>query len=149
MCRRNVVFIFVLATLLSCQDDSTSAAVSAASETGRWYQNSQVVTGQTVFSRHCSACHGSEAQGSTDNWRQRLADGSFPPPPLNGTAHAWHHPLSVLLQTIDQGGAQWGGKMPAFGSVLSEQDKLAAIAYFQSFWNDENYSQWLLMGGEQ
>lgn len=149
MNRPIVVLVVVLATLPSCQDDSPSVAVTTSSETGRWYDSSQVVTGQAVFSRHCSACHGSEAQGSTDNWRQRLADGSFPPPPLNGTAHAWHHPLSVLLQTIDQGGAQWGGKMPAFSSILSAQDKLAAIAYFQSFWTDENYSQWLLMGGEE
>jgi len=87
------------------------------------------------------------ARGLVADWRQKLDDDSFPPPPLNGSAHAWHHPRSVLLQVIDNGGAEFGGKMPAFASILDSQQKLAAIAYIQSLWDDETYAKWLLMGG--
>lgn len=114
---------------------------------GRWYTAAQVETGARVFQQHCAQCHGEQAQGLSSDWRKTLADGSFPPPPLNGTAHAWHHPRSVLLQVVNQGGAEFGGKMPAFADVLEEEQKLAAIAFFQNYWTDETYAQWLQMGG--
>ena len=81
------------------------------------------------------------------NWRKTLADGSYPPPPLNGTAHARHHPLSLLLRTIRKGGAQIGGKMPGFGKKLNEKEQLGSIAFFQSKWSDKTYQGWLQRGG--
>ncbi|MEX2131184.1 MAG: cytochrome c, partial [Pseudohongiellaceae bacterium] len=107
----------------------------------------QLIQGSAVFANHCAPCHGANAEGLAENWRIRLPDGTFPAPPLNGTAHAWHHPLTVLLQTIDQGGLALGGTMPAFEGILSDEDKLAAIAYFQQFWSNEIYQSWLEMGG--
>jgi len=114
---------------------------------GRWYSQAQADRGRQVFTNNCAECHGANAEGTVANWQRRLDDGSLPPPPLNGSAHAWHHPLVVLLQVVNEGGIPLGGSMPAFGSVLEEADKLAAIAYFQSFWDDETYGQWGQMGG--
>lgn len=128
-----------------CTEYDNATAIVGPVE--RWYTPSQVAEGAVVFQEHCAQCHGEQAQGLTNDWRQTLADGSFPPPPLNGTAHAWHHPRSVLLQVIDNGGADFGGKMPAFAEVLSDEQKLAAIAFFQELWNDQTYAQWLQMGG--
>ena len=116
---------------------------------GRWYSVEQVQTGSKVFQDHCAQCHGAQAQGVTADWRARLEDGSFPPPPLNGSAHAWHHPLSVLLQMINLGGVPLGGQMPAFANHILDREKLAAIAYFQSFWNDDVYGNWEQMGGTE
>ena len=116
---------------------------------GRWYSVEQVQTGSKVFQDNCAQCHGAQAQGVTADWRARLKDGSFPPPPLNGSAHAWHHPLSVLLQVINQGGVPLGGQMPAFATRILDTEKLAAIAYFQSFWNDDIYENWEQMGGTE
>ena len=116
---------------------------------GRWYSVEQVQTGNKVFQDHCAQCHGAQAQGVTADWRARLEDGSFPPPPLNGSAHAWHHPLSMLLQVINQGGVSLGGQMPAFANRILDTEKLAAIAYFQSFWNDDIYGNWEQMGGTE
>jgi mono/diheme cytochrome c family protein len=96
---------------------------------------------------NCAECHGANAEGIYANWKQKLPDGSFPPPPLDGSAHAWHHSRSVLLEVIENGGLALGGKMPAFGAVLNGEEKLAAIAYFQNFWDDETYRQWEVMGG--
>ncbi len=134
----------------ACSDEKNdSLPVSDFSSAGasRWYTAEQAIAGQTVFAVNCASCHGEEAQGIVADWRQRLDDGSFPPPPLNGSAHAWHHPTSVLLQVINDGGQAFGGKMPAFRELLTEPEKLAAIAYFQQFWSDEVYGQWEQMGG--
>ena len=113
----------------------------------RWYSEQQVENGSTIFENNCSECHGAHAEGRVANWKQKLKDGSFPPPPLDGSAHAWHHPRTVLLEVINGGGLDYGGKMPAFRDVLESDEKLAAIAYFQSFWDDETYHQWEAMDG--
>jgi len=113
----------------------------------RWYTPAQVAMGQGLFQQNCAACHGDRAQGTVTDWNQPLADGSYPPPPLNGTAHAWHHPLSALKYTIREGGVKMGGKMPGFGARLSAQEQEAIIAYVQNFWNDQIYSAWLMRGG--
>ena len=114
---------------------------------GRWYTPAQVESGKFVFQANCAVCHGKSAQGTVLNWRKTQADGSYPPPPLNGTAHAWHHPLSVLLRTIGDGGMQNGGKMPGFGQKLSVDEQRAAIAFFQSHWGEKIYQGWLSRGG--
>lgn len=134
--------------LVGCSPSQGSGeALDGTSAADRWYSVEQVQAGSGVFEKQCARCHGAEAQGVTADWRKRLEDGSFPPPPLNGSAHAWHHPLTVLLQVINQGGAPLGGQMPAFADRLSEKEKRAAIAYFQSFWNDEIYGNWEKMDG--
>jgi len=52
-----------------------------------------------------------------------------------------------LKKVIEEGGVPLGGKMPGFKEKLKEGDKLAVISYFQSFWNDEIYGEWLSRGG--
>jgi mono/diheme cytochrome c family protein len=142
---RLLILLPLLALLQGCgRQDSAN---TGNEQVRRWYTAAQVETGSVVFQQHCAQCHGEQAQGLSSDWRETLADGSFPPPPLNGTAHAWHHPRSVLLQVLDQGGAEFGGKMPAFADILDEEQKLAVIAFFQSYWADEIYAQWLQMGG--
>jgi len=125
------------ALLAGCSDPNATGPLVE----GRWYTQSQVAAGNEQFQAHCAVCHKSDAQG-TQNWKKRLADGSLPPPPINGTAHAWHHSMEVLLRTIDQGGVPLGGTMPAFKDKLSDSDKRAVIAFIQSFWSDEVYQVW-------
>jgi mono/diheme cytochrome c family protein len=145
---RSALLAPVLLLLVACQEQTdTSPPDSLNPQTGRWYSEEQLQAGEQLFLENCAVCHGQQAQGLAANWRQRLDDGSLPPPPLNGTAHAWHHPLSVLLQVIDEGGVALGGTMPGFADTLDEEEKRAVIAWFQSFWSEEIYGQWLQMGG--
>jgi hypothetical protein len=37
--------------------------------------------------------------------------------------------------------------MPAFNDKLKDDEKLAVISYFQSFWPDEIYNAWISRGG--
>ena len=114
----------------------------AFAEDERWYTNDQVERGAIVFTQNCAACHGANAE-ATPNWRRTTPDGKYPPPPLNGTAHTWHHPLDMLRRQIKLGGEPVGGVMPAFKDKLSPADIDAAIAFFQSKWSDEIFSAWM------
>ena len=114
---------------------------AAANSSARWYAPEQARAGKSLFAAHCASCHGAAGVGSA-NWQRRGADGAYPPPPLNGTAHTWHHNLTALRRTIAKGGAPYGGKMPAFGGELTDEEQDALIAYIQSLWSDKIYAIW-------
>ena len=118
-----------------------TAAPAGAPVKQRWYTRSQVEAGAPLYREHCAACHKENAEG-TENWRQRDANGNFPPPPLNGTAHTWHHPLDILRMVVRNGGAPVGGAMPAFGQKLDAVQVDAILAWVQSHWSDEIYGMW-------
>lgn len=114
---------------------------SAADSKPRWYKAAHAEIGRGLFDTHCASCHGLGAVGDP-NWRQPNVDGLLRPPPLNGTAHAWHHPLAVLYEQIMRGSARGVGNMPAFQNVLTRGEVLAIVSYFQSLWSDEIYQAW-------
>lgn len=99
-----------------------------------------VVRGRELFAANCATCHGAFAEGTPD-WRKRLADGTFPPPPLNGTAHTWHHPDQLLLRIMRDGGQSYGptyqGAMPPMGKVVNAAERQAILQYLKSLWPDE------------
>ena len=108
---------------------------------GRWYTAAQLDSGETLYQSFCAACHAADGS-ATEEWRTPDADGNYPPPPLNGTAHTWHHPLEVLDNTIANGGIAFGGVMPGFADALSSDDRMDIIAWFQSLWPDDIYERW-------
>jgi len=113
----------------------------SAGATQPWYDAELVATGSQLFQQHCAECHGANAEG-TREWKKTDASGHYPPPPLNGSAHAWHHSIPQLARSIKQGGQQLGGVMPGFGDKLNDQQILALIAFFQSKWSTEIYDRW-------
>lgn len=122
--------------------DVTRISLAPGADTDRWYTEEQVSRGRDVFAMSCAGCHGQNAESIAD-WRAMDTNGNFPPPPLNGTAHTWHHPLSVLKMVIEQGGEPFGGVMPGFDETLSDQQIVDLIAGFQGYWPDEVYERWL------
>ena len=93
-----------------------------------------VQLGKITFDKNCVLCHGKAGEGVVKNWKKRQADGNFPAPPLNGSAHTWHHSPQLLLNTINEGGARLGGVMPGFKDKLSEAEKQAVLDYLYSLW---------------
>ena len=134
-----IVWFTILAGLSACAPDEPPEAPVK----GRWYTHEQVSRGKPLFAQHCAVCHGEFGQGLAEDWRKTDANGNYPPPPLNGTAHTWHHPTEVLLGTIQNGGVPLGGVMPPFAAVLDEDQSLDVIAYIQSLWTDVVYARWL------
>lgn len=107
----------------------------------RWYSERQVAEGGPLFQTHCASCHGPEA-ASTPNWRELDENGNYPPPPLDGSAHAWHHSLDLLRKTVRDGGIPLGGQMPPFREILAADEIDSVLAWVQTHWSDEIYSMW-------
>ena len=147
--------LFATGLILTACDNSNSSNInqnntSQTANTAQRGENPAAVShGAMVFKENCQICHGVEAAGVVKNWQQRDANGNLPAPPLNGTAHAWHHDQKTLLRVINQGGVPLGGTMPPFKDVLSEEEKSAVLAYIKSLWPDELYAAWQERFGEK
>jgi mono/diheme cytochrome c family protein len=134
---RWALLIAIMGLLSACSD----AESTVTDDSARWYTPEQLAQGQAVFSANCAACHGSNGEGVA-NWQTPDSNGLYPAPPINGTAHAWHHSLEVLLRTINLGGEQLGGSMPRFQDRLTESEQRSVIAAFQDHWPDAIYARW-------
>jgi mono/diheme cytochrome c family protein len=75
-------------------------------------------TGRTIYDKHCIACHGKTGKGI--GTLPDLSD----PATLAGRADA------QLFDKITNGGR--GSGMPAWGSVLSEQQRWDVLAYIKT-----------------
>ncbi len=122
-------------------NSGTSKPASPTHQPERWYIQAQVDRGNALYQTHCAECHKPDASGS-QNWRTLNAEGKLPPPPLNGSAHTWHHPLSVLRRTVKIGGVPLGGSMPGFAEKLTPEQIDDILAWVQSRWSEEIYRTW-------
>ena len=111
--------------------------VGCSPEDGNSNVDSMASLGESVFNKNCASCHGVKGQGLAEDWKVKDANGNYPPPPLNGTAHTWHHSPEQLLYTINKGGTEIGGQMPAFENRLTEEEKMALLDYMYSLWPKE------------
>ena len=129
-------------SLVGCSENDGHSEHAIQPSDGVAVQRTQnfarIANGRRMFAQHCAVCHGEQAEGDPD-WRYRDESGHFPPPPLNGTAHAWHHPWDELHRVIRDG----QNNMPAWGSELTGEEIDDTIAWFQSLWPDEVYAAWL------
>lgn len=130
--KTQLLIIFSSLIITACNNDTIS----------RGYSDEQITQGAAVFKANCQVCHGVAAKGLVKDWQKRDENGQFPAPPLDGSAHAWHHNLKVLRDTINRGGTPLGGTMPSFKDVLSEQDKTVVLAYILNLWPDKAYQIW-------
>lgn len=143
-----IYFILLLLIFLSaCSDknETSSSAVVTKKEknitTKRDVDLFSFSRGQKLYLTHCSTCHGKNAEGNKD-WRKTEDDGKYPAPPLNGTAHTWHHSTSVLVNTIKNGTAKIGGNMPAWKGKLRDEEILDILTWIKAQWPDEIYTVW-------
>ena len=124
MNRLFAIFAFIL--LAGCSSEEKNSNIDSISSLG-----------ESVFNKNCVSCHGVKGQGLATDWKVKDSNGNYPPPPLNGTAHTWHHSPEQLLYTINKGGTEMGGQMPAFENQLTEEEKKALIDYMYSLWPKE------------
>ncbi|MBW8011187.1 MAG: cytochrome c [Chloroflexi bacterium] len=80
-----------------------------------------IAFGAQVYSNNCAVCHGENGEGHAST---PLA------PALNDREHAWHHADGQLQELILEGGIE----MPAFEEILEDQEVVAVIRYFQTWW---------------
>jgi mono/diheme cytochrome c family protein len=118
-------------------------AVAAADEATKadWRDAGQVALGKRVYADHCAACHGDNLEGQL-NWRERKPDGKLPAPPHDASGHTWHHSDAQLFAITKRGTAALAGPnyrtdMREFGSLLSDAEIWAVLAYIKSTWPPE------------
>ena len=119
-----ILLVLVITLFLTGCFDNNDAQIG--------YDNLQL--GKTTFEKNCLSCHGERGEGLTKDWKKRQENGLFPAPPVNGSAHAWHHSPKALMNTINNGGVKLGGWMPAFKDQLSEEEKQAVLDYIHDLW---------------
>ncbi len=124
------------------------AAVTACSSTGGSGDSQEssdpVERGQRTYAANCAVCHGADGEGQPD-WQNTNEDGTLPAPPLNGSAHTWHHGDGTLYKQIELGGAYLEAQglagfksgMPAFGDILSHEEIIDVLNYVKSLWGDQ------------
>lgn len=100
-----------------------------------------VIQGAKLFRLNCAGCHGPLGQGAPD-WNKPDANGKYPPPPLNGNGHTWHHSTRVLKDIINNGTARLGGNMPAWKGKLSDTEVDAILEWIKAQWPDNIYWAW-------
>ncbi|KAA3644001.1 MAG: cytochrome c [Chloroflexi bacterium] len=106
--------------------------------------------GETLYQQSCARCHGANLEGEA-NWRVTKEDGSLPSPPHDSSGHTWHHPDSLLLEIIANGGdPQFNSTMPGFADSLTEDEMIAILEFLKSSWKAEDREyQWWISAVEQ
>ena len=100
----------------------------------------KIKRGEAVYRKNCASCHGPNGE-ATPGWRNPGADGRYPPPPLDGSAHAWHHSTETLEEMIRKG-SPGGGGMPPWDGKLTNQEIDDVIVWIKSLWPDDVYDVW-------
>jgi mono/diheme cytochrome c family protein len=96
-----------------------------------------IAHGKLIFDEFCSVCHGAKLEGELASGA-RVPEGQKPAPPLNGSAHSYHHADGELFGVVKHGpessDASGWPRMPVFDRVLPNDDIWAVIAYIKSVW---------------
>ncbi|XWN33052.1 MAG: cytochrome c [Devosia sp.] len=102
-----------------------------------------VAVGEAVYAAQCASCHGANLEGEP-NWRERGPDGRLPAPPHDETGHTWHHPDEMLFELTKSGlpkqignGEPYYSNMPAYETMLSDEEIVAVLSYIKSRWPDD------------
>lgn len=106
-------------------------------------------TGQSVYSVHCAECHGEDLAGAPD-WMDRNSDGTWRPPPMDSTGHAWHHSDTTLRDIIENGSNDPQSAMVGWDDQLTNAQIDAVIEFIKSTWgHDERAFQWTVTRQEE
>ena len=104
-----------------------------------------ILVGQMLYLDNCASCHGANLEGQS-NWKSPNVDGVPIPPPHDATGHTWHHSNALLFEYTKLGGnsalaargvADFNSGMPAFESVISDDDIWNILAYIRSTWPEK------------
>lgn len=114
------VVTVALAVLIVGQINPSSGSLTASA---------QPAHGKELYDKDCAVCHGPNGRG-VPGWRYQAR----PAPPLDSSAHAWHHEDDQLLAMILDKPAP-DSVMPAWRGVLTREDALDIVAYIKTLWS--------------
>lgn len=101
---------------------------------------SEIARGEKLYAAHCASCHGRNLEGEP-NWQSPKPTGRMPAPPHDASGHTWHHSDRELLLITKNSLAAivpgYTSDMPAFESVLSDEEIALIHGYIKSWWPEE------------
>ena len=141
--KKSYFVLFSSFLIVSCGQDNTPTPQASTEENivSRQVDPRAFSQGKKLYQKNCAECHGKNAEGA-QNWQKPDAEDKYPAPPLNGTAHSWHHSEKSLTNTIKNGTAKLGGNMPAWKGKLSDGEISLILTWIKAQWPDELYSAW-------
>lgn len=122
---------------------SSNAAAAADSEAGGQPPSGQTVPpldkervarGQVIYNQYCVKCHGEKGVGENPSDPYATdPQGNYVAPPLDGSAHAWHHTDDDLVQFISDGSPR-NPRMKAWKETLGQEEIRDVVEYIKSLW---------------
>lgn len=96
-----------------------------------------IARGAETYGKLCVSCHGKNGEGERPEDMYAVdANGFVVAPPLDSSAHAWHHSDTALVDFILNGSPQ-NPRMRAWKDTLDRQSALELVAYMKSLWSPE------------
>ncbi len=87
-----------------------------------------------LYGTLCEACHGAKGVGERPENLRATDEYGFVAPPLDDSAHGWHHSDRDLAQTILNGSPR-NPRMLPFKELVSESEADNLVAYIKSLWS--------------
>lgn len=124
--RRSIVTIAVVTIVVTAFAGLIVGQIKPSS--GSLTASAQPKRGERLYNKYCIACHGADGRGQP-GWQTQVRGA----PPLDSSAHAWHHEDAQLVSMILDKPAP-DSLMPAWRGVLTREDALDLVAYMKSLW---------------
>lgn len=101
-------------------------------------EHKRIAQGQALYNVRCASCHGKNLEGQP-NWKTPLPSGRLPAPPHDKSGHTWHHADKALAGVTKLGlkpfaGDNYESDMPAFGTILNDDEIEVILTYIKSTW---------------
>jgi mono/diheme cytochrome c family protein len=117
----------------------TGAIVTSRDDGRNWvsYSNHERETSEVIararrhYEYFCKSCHGDNGVGERPDDMYAQDEYGFVAPPLDDSAHGWHHSDGNLAETILKGSPRNPRMMP-FGDLLTDEDARNIVAYIRS-----------------
>jgi len=117
--------------LMASDDGGRSWTTFEGSGEGR---RAAIARGEALYRDTCQACHGERAVGERPDDMYAKDEFGFVAPPLDDSAHGWHHSDSGLVATILNGSPR-NERMRGWKDEMTEAEARDIVAYIKSLWN--------------
>lgn len=90
--------------------------------------------GEALYQKYCVSCHGEKGVGENPLNIYATDEYGVIAPPLDESAHAWHHTDEALVEVILEGSSR-NPRMKSWKDVLTEEDARDLVGYIKSLWS--------------
>jgi len=121
---------------------SNDGAKSWKSTEGQAYATAErIAAGAVLFEDNCAGCHGEKGVGEFPEDMYKLDENKLPAaPPMDDSAHAWHHPDDQMIETILNGSPRNERMLAWKDNGITRENAESLVAYIKSLWSVRSLS---------